>query len=127
MSFEITGKIIEKFDAQQVTDRFRKREFVLETRESSGTSEFVETIKFQLTQDRCDLIDSINVGDDAKVSFNIRGRRWEKNGQVSYFNNLEAWRIEKTAQPGQQDETPPPPGMDDAPAEEDEPTDDLPF
>lgn len=126
MSFEITGKIIEKFNTQQVTDRFRKREFVLETRETAGTSEFVETIKFQLTQDRCDLIDNINVGDDAKVSFNIRGRRWEKNGQVSYFNNLEAWRIEKVAQSAQEEEMPPPPGVEDAPAE-DEPTDDLPF
>lgn len=126
MSFEITGKIIEKFNTQQVTDRFRKREFVLETRETAGTSEFVETIKFQLTQDRCDLIDNISVGDDAKVSFNIRGRRWEKNGQVSYFNNLEAWRIEKAAQPVQEEEMPPPPDVEDAPAE-DEPTDDLPF
>jgi hypothetical protein len=125
MSFEIQGKLIEKYDAQQVTDRFRKREFVLETRDNVGANEFVETIKFQLTQDRCDLIDSINVGDDLKVSFNIRGRRWEKNGQVSYFNNLEAWRIEAAAQPDQ-GETPPPPGMDDVPAEE-EPTDDLPF
>lgn len=125
MSFEIEGKLIEKFDAQQVTDRFRKREFVLETRENVGTNEFVETIKFQLTQDRCDLIDNMNVGDDLKVSFNIRGRRWEKNGQVSYFNNLEAWRVEAAVQP-QQGEDPPPPGMDDMPAEE-EPTDDLPF
>lgn len=127
MLFEITGKLIEKFNAQQVTDRFRKREFVLETRENVGTNEFVETIKFQLTQDRCDLVDSINVGDDIKVSFNIRGRRWEKNGQVSYFNNLEAWRVEKAVQPAQGPETAPPPGIDDIPAEEDQPTDDLPF
>lgn len=126
MSFEITGKIIEKFDAQQVTDRFRKREFVLETRENAGTNEFVETIKFQLTQDRCDLIDNIKVGDEAKVSFNIRGRRWEKNGQVSYFNNLEAWRIEPVTQSDSEADIPPPPGVDDVPAEE-EPTDDLPF
>ena len=125
MSFEITGKLIEKFDAQQVTDRFRKREFVLETSENVGTSEFVETIKFQLTQDRCDLIDNMNTGEEVKVSFNIRGRRWEKNGQVSYFNNLEAWKMDKVAQ-GQINDVPPPPTEADIPAEE-EPTDDLPF
>ncbi len=125
MSFEIQGKLIEKFDAQQVTDRFRKREFVLETRENTGSNEFVETIKIQLTQDRCDLIDSMNIGDDLKVSFNIRGRRWEKNGQVSYFNNLEAWRIEAAVKPDQ-GENPPPPEAEDIP-EADGPTDDLPF
>lgn len=125
MNFEITGKLIEKYDAVQVTDRFRKREFVLETRENVGTSEFVETIKFQLTQDRCDLIDSIRVGDDAKVAFNVRGRRWEKNGQVNYFNNLEAWKMEKVSADEPVGNMPPPPTEADIPAEE--PTDDLPF
>lgn len=125
MSFEITGKLIEKYDAAQVTDRFRKREFVLETSENVGTSEFVETIKFQLTQDRCDLLDNMNIGDPIKVSFNIRGRRWEKNGQVSYFNNLEAWKMEKMVETTMAHEMPPPPGEDEIPL--DEPTDDLPF
>ncbi len=125
MSFEITGKLIEKFDAQQVTDRFRKREFVLETSESVGTSEFIETIKFQLTQDRCDLIDNMNIGEEVKVSFNIRGRRWEKNGQVSFFNNLEAWKMDKVSQ-AQVNDAPPPPTEADIPVEE-ESTDDLPF
>jgi len=125
MRFEITGKLIEKYDAVQVTDRFRKREFVLETRENAGSSEFVETIKFQLTQDRCDLIDNINIGEDTNVSFNIRGRRWEKNGQVSYFNNLEAWKMEKVQPAASAHETAPPPSEADIPM--DEPTDDLPF
>jgi len=35
------------------------------------------------------------VDDMVKVSFNLRGRKWERDGQVSYFTNLEAWRIEK--------------------------------
>lgn len=125
MSFEISGKLIEKYDAAQVTDRFRKREFVLETSENAGSSEYVETIKFQLTQDRCDLLDAINIGEPVKVSFNIRGRRWEKNGQVSYFNNLEAWKMDKVASHGQLPYTPPPPTEADIPL--DEPTDDLPF
>jgi hypothetical protein len=123
MSFEITGKLIEKYDAVQVTDRFRKREFVIEKRENVGTNEFVETIKFQLTQDRCDAIDNVAMGEDIKIAFNIRGRRWEKNGQVSYFNNLEAWKVDKLEQV--QNAAPPPPSADDIPPEG--PTDDLPF
>lgn len=121
MSFEIKGKLIEKYEAVQVTDRFRKREFVIEYSESAGSSEFVENIKFQLTQDRCDLIDSLQPGDEVKINFNIKGRRWEKDGKVSYFNNLEAWKIESQGAPA---EVPPPHTMDDIPPE---PSDDLPF
>jgi len=123
MNFEITGKLLMKQNAQQVTDRFRKREFVLEHTESFGTNEFIETILFQLTQDKCEQLDAINPRDEIKVSFNIKGRKWEKDGQTKYFNNLEAWKVEKLVT--QKNEmAPPPPSMDDIPPE---PTDDLPF
>ena len=95
MSFEINGKLYEKNDTVPVTDKFRKREFVIEKTEASNSGEFTELIKFQLTQDRCDKLDNYNVNDEIKVSFNIKGRKWEKDGKVSYFTNLEAWRIEK--------------------------------
>ncbi|RLA20856.1 MAG: hypothetical protein DRQ62_10060 [Gammaproteobacteria bacterium] len=97
MSFEINGRLAEKFETQKVSDRFQKREFVLEIK-STGTTgfEFVDFIKFQSTQDKCSLLDQFNVDDTVKVSFNLRGRKWEKEGQVSYFTNLEAWRIEKS-------------------------------
>ena len=48
------------------------------------------------------------MGEPVKVSFNVRGRKWEKDGKVNYFSNLEAWRLEKvqaSTDPG----TPPPP------------------
>ncbi|MFP4472047.1 MAG: DUF3127 domain-containing protein [Bacteroidales bacterium] len=125
MSFDIKGKLIEKFETVQVTDRFRKREFVIEHREIVGGNEYVDTIKFQLTQDRCELLDNISKGEEISVSFNIRGRRWDKDGKVNYFNNLEAWKIERMEQE-QQSPPPVPPAhdIDDIPPE---PTDDLPF
>ena len=97
MSFEINGKLYEKYDTVSVSDKFRKREFVIEKTEATNAGEFTELIKFQLTQDRCDALDRFNVNEDVKISFNIRGRKWEKDGKVSYFTNLEAWRIEKLA------------------------------
>ncbi|HEC42141.1 MAG TPA: DUF3127 domain-containing protein [Bacteroides sp.] len=125
MSFELAGKLIEKFDVVQVSDSFRKREFVIEKTENQGGMEFTDHIKFQLTQDRCNLLDSLNLQDEIRVKFNIRGRRWVKDSNVSYFTNLEAWRIEKTAE---SPEKPPPPSF---PADEDAPPsaefDDLPF
>lgn len=94
MGFEITGKLIEKYDIQKVTETFRKREFVLETVEEGSSRSFSESIKFQLTQDRVDLLDPFNPQETIKVHFNIKGRKWEKEGRVSYFTNLEAWRLE---------------------------------
>ncbi|MCT4613387.1 MAG: DUF3127 domain-containing protein [Marinifilaceae bacterium] len=94
MNFEITGKLIVKDESQQVTERFKKRDFVIEV-ENERNSEWNDFIKFQLTQDRCDLLEPINENEQIKVSFNIRGRKWEKDGKVNYFSNLEAWRIEK--------------------------------
>ena len=126
MSFELAGKLIEKFDVNQVSDAFRKREFVIEKTENQGGMEFTDHIKFQLTQDRCALLDNINLQDEIRVNFNIRGRRWVKDNNISYFTNLEAWRIEKIAV---SPEEPPPPHS--FPADEDTPPlkefDDLPF
>ena len=126
MSFELAGKLIEKFDVVQVSDTFRKREFVIEKTENQGGMEFTDHIKFQLTQDRCSLLDNLNLQDELRVSFNIRGRRWVKDTNVSYFTNLEAWKIEKITE--SPEEPPPPPGF---PADEDAPPskefDDLPF
>ena len=123
MSFEINGKLVEKFDTQEITVSFKKREFVIEKTENAGGREFTETIKFQLSQDRCDLIDPYNPNEEIKVHFNIKGRKWEKDGRVSYFTNLEAWRIERLA--AAQNDMPPQPNMDEIPPEVEE--DDLPF
>ena len=125
MSFELAGILIEKFDVVQVSDSFRKREFVIEKTENQGGMEFTDHIKFQLTQDRCNLLDNLNLQDELRVKFNIRGRRWVKDSNVSYFTNLEAWRIEKIAE--SPEEPPPPPftAEDDAPPSAE--FDDLPF
>jgi Domain of unknown function (DUF3127) len=96
MAFEISGKLFLKEDTVVVSDRFKKREFVVLKEENNAGSIFTDYIKFQLTQDRCNLIDDVQVQDDVKVSFNVRGTKWEKNGNTSYFNNLDAWRIEKS-------------------------------
>ena len=94
MSLEFKGKLIVKDDTIQVSDKFKKREFVLEKTESNNGMEFTDTVKFQLVQDRCNLIDSVNIGDEINVKFNLRGNKWEKDGKVNYFNNLDVWRVE---------------------------------
>jgi hypothetical protein len=129
MSFEIEGILIEKYPVQQVTDSFRKREFVIEKKEVSFGREFIDTIKFQLVQDRCEELENFQLNDSLKVTFNIKGRKWEKDGKVNYFNNLEAWKLEMAGQAddhGFQQDAPPPDEADFIVSSDDQ-NDDLPF
>lgn len=100
MSYELTGKLFIKFDTMQKTETFKTREFVVEKSEDINGKLITNYIKFQCLQDRTGIVDRVNVGDEIKVHFNIKGSKWEKNGSVSYFNNLDAWRIEQVLQPG---------------------------
>lgn len=91
----IAGKIVEIYDIQQISDSFKKREFVVEYTENPSYPEF---IKFELIQDRCALLDAYNTGDEVTVNFNLKGRKWtDPQGQTKYFNSLQAWRIEELA------------------------------
>jgi hypothetical protein len=98
MSYELTGKLFIKFDTMQRTETFKTREFVVEKSEDINGKLITNYIKFQCVQDRTGIVDRVNVGDEIKVHFNIKGSKWEKNGSVSYFNNLDAWRIEQILQ-----------------------------
>lgn len=100
MSYELTGKLLIKFDTVQRTESFKTREFVVEKSEDINGKIITNLIKFQCVQDRTGIIDRVNTGDEIKVYFNIRGSKWEKDGRVSYFNNLDAWRIEQILQAG---------------------------
>jgi spore germination protein YaaH len=61
---------------------------------------YPQHIKFQVTQDRCAILDSYKVGQQLKVMFNLRGRPFQnKDGQTLYFTNLEAWRVEAAGAP----------------------------
>ncbi|HXR84071.1 MAG TPA: DUF3127 domain-containing protein [Hanamia sp.] len=128
MSYELTGKLLIKFDTTQRTETFKTREFVIEKSEDINGKLITNYIKFQCVQDRTNIVDRVNVGDEIKVHFNIKGSKWEKNGQVSYFNNLDAWRVEQVLQPlknnsGHVDLEP----LDTFSSSSDEASDDLPF
>lgn len=119
-SFEITGKLIKKFNIESKTQTFQTREFVIEVMDGN----YPQFIKFQLTQDRCGLIENFEEGQQVKVHFDLRGREW----QGKYFTNLNAWRIEAATEGS---EPPIAPHSDfDFPTSADEPPvadNDLPF
>lgn len=102
MSYELTGKLLEKFEPVQRTGTFKVREFVVEKSEEINGKTITNYIKFQCVQDRVNIVDRVNPGDEIKVYFNIKGSKWEKDGRISYFSNLDAWRIEQILQPGKE-------------------------
>ena len=126
MAFEITGKVIDIAPVNQVSDKFRKREFVIEKKESGGTAVFIDYIKFQLVQDKCDLINESFLNEEIKIWFNLKGNRWERDGKVNYFTNLDAWKIEKISSQVKDQTVQSRPTLEDIPPENDE-LSDLPF
>lgn len=98
MSYELTGKLVAKYDTIQRTETFKIREFAVEKTEDIGGRTITNYVKFQAIQDKTAIIDKVNIGDEIKVSFNIKGSKWEKEGKVNYITNLDAWRIEQILQ-----------------------------
>ena len=120
----IEGKLYAKMDTVQVTDSFRKREFVVEYTDNPLYPQFV---KFETTQDRTALLDAVEVGDRVEVTFNLRGREWiSPQNEKKYFNTLDAWRVQKVDAANSAPAAGAQPVVDMADLSSDE-ADDLPF
>ena len=123
---EVLGKIKLLGEIKTYGDNgFRKREVVITTQE-----QYPQHLIIEFIQDRCELLDSFNVGENVKISINLRGREWENpEGEIKYFNSIHGWRIEKE-EFVEKDIIPPPddaPGFEEKSSEDNEVEDDLPF
>lgn len=86
---EIKGKLHKVGTTVVVSDKFSKRCFVIETSDT-----YPQFIELELQQDKCNLLDGLNVGDEVDVKYNLRGRQWvNPQGEVKYFNTITAWQI----------------------------------
>jgi hypothetical protein len=81
---EITGTIKHINDTEVISDKYKKRTFVITT-----TDKYPQDIQFQASQDKVDMLNGFKAGQSVTVSFNIRGR--EYNGK--YYNSLDAWKV----------------------------------
>ena len=93
MSYELKGSVKVVNETAVISDKFKKREFVI----TDDSSQYPQDIAMQLTQDNCDKLNGVKVGDRLLVKFNLRGRAWNdpKTGKDRYFNSLDAWFIQK--------------------------------
>lgn len=89
---EVQGKIKMIGETQTFgTNGFRKREVVVTTEE-----QYPQHILVEFTQDKTDLLNAYQVGNDVKISINLKGREWvNPQGETKYFNSVQGWRIEK--------------------------------
>ena len=86
---KVSGQIIHLGQLEILSDKFKKREFVIQTE-----GKFPQEIQLQVTQDKCDLLNNLKHGDIIDASINIRGRSWtSKEGVKKWFNSIEAWSI----------------------------------
>lgn len=105
MGYNVTGKIHVISEAQQVSERFRKREFVLLL---EAESNYPQLVQFELQGDRCELADGLNVGEEVSVEFSLRGREWTSpQGDIKYFSSLVVWEIKSLSRSTEPSEQPP--------------------
>ena len=88
---KLEGQLKKKFETQNITASFQKREFVITTQE-----QYPQDILLELTQDKTGLLNQFKEGDLVSVDINVRGREWiNPEGEAKYFNTLQAWKIWK--------------------------------
>ncbi len=86
----ITGTVYKIGQTNQVSDKFSKREIVINT-----TGEmYPQTILIQFSNDKCALLDNVKIGDNVSINYNLRGRKWSGNdGIEKVFNTIDGWAI----------------------------------
>ncbi len=125
---EVQGKIKVIGETQTFgSNGFRKREVVVTTEE-----QYPQSIMIEFVQDKTDLLNAFAVGQNVKISINLRGREWTNpQGEVKYFNSIQGWRVEslEAAAAGSTNMPPMPPADAFEPANDldSKEHDDLPF
>jgi len=72
---------------------FRKRLVVLEQQ----NGRFANYIPVEFTNDACDAVDELKLGDEVDVTYRLTGRKWQKDptSEVKYFLSAEAMGFNK--------------------------------
>lgn len=123
---EVTGKLTVKGETQSFgANNFRKREVVITTEDS----QYPQTIMVEFIQDKTDLMDKFNIGDNLKISYNLNGRAWvNPQGETKYFNSIQGWRVEKVDSASQPQQSAPKPQSNNSFLDDDsDEQDSLPF
>lgn len=86
----VKGEVVHVGYVEQISDKFSKCDLVLRT---DYSTQYPQEVLFQVVNKNCDQVDNLKHGDIVEVDFNLRGRKWEKDGEVRWFNTLDAYKI----------------------------------
>ena len=101
---EVQGSIKVIGEVQEISATFKKRELVVSTDE-----QYPQTLSIEFIQDKTDLLNKFEIGQNVKVGINLRGREWEnpQTKEIKYFNSIQGWRIELLENSSSDDDLPP--------------------
>ena len=124
---EVQGSIKVIGEVQEISATFKKRELVVSTDE-----QYPQTLSIEFIQDKTELLNKFEIGQNVKVGINLRGREWEnpQTKEIKYFNSIQGWRIELLENSNSDDDLPPLDNLspfEPASQTNDEDLDDLPF
>lgn len=86
---EISGKIKSIHEPRLYSNKYIKREFVLQTSE-----QFPQLLIMELIGEKCKILDEVFVGEEVCVDFRLIGHEWTNpQGEKVYFNFIRANKI----------------------------------
>ena len=87
---EVQGKIYSIGKVQEVSEKFKKQEIILETL----NGEYTQHIKIQFAQKKIDLLQAFAPGDSVVCSLNLSGKLYKnKEGKEDCFTTIACWKI----------------------------------
>lgn len=93
--YKIEGTIRVVGSEQIVSEKFRKREIVLEVPDGK----FYQYVKLEFVQNNCSFLEGFASGENVEILFSVKGRQWtDKNGQAQYFNTLQGYNIKRAGE-----------------------------
>ena len=100
---EVKGKIVRIGQVQQVSDKLKKLEFVIETNEK-----YPQRLQLEVHNDIADNFIIYNkVGQEVVCSINLRGNEWTNpSGVIMTFNKIVAWKVFKSDSVMSQEQAP---------------------
>jgi hypothetical protein len=97
-NYVVVGTIHHVGEIQQISDTFKKREFIVKV--ETNNPDYPEFIKMEAQQERVWSLQEVEFGFNVEVHFNLRGKLFDSKqrpGTKDVFNQLVMWSMKVTS------------------------------
>jgi hypothetical protein len=89
----VTGAVVRVLEVKTTgTNDFKSRGVHVKTE-----GQYPQTLEIQLNQGNVTLLDGLAPAQKVRITANLKGREYEKEGKPLVFNSILGWKIEKLA------------------------------